>query len=317
MVSVEGLKGRAVWTVIVLSMVTSLWPICAHATGAVVLDPHQQFQFAESYFQRGDYYKAIGEFERFIYFFPEAEKVEHARYKIGLSYLKGEKYAEAIQAFQGVIERYVNSHYAIRSYFGISEANVRRKNYDAALITLANVVRISLDPDVKDEALYRCGWVYLDQGLWEEARRCFNKISPDNRDKYNIEQLMLEIDKEAHLRHKNPTTAGLLAILPGAGHVYTERYRDGLVSFLVNGALIFAAYQAFRHEQYALGGIITVVEVGFYAGNIYGAVNSAHKFNRNEEKHFLNYLKDHAKVNLSLQRPQDGGAILLSCKFPF
>jgi tetratricopeptide (TPR) repeat protein len=300
-----------------LAMALCLVPICAYADATVVLEPQRQLQFAEDYFQKGEYYRAIGEYERLVHFFPEAAEVEEASYKIGLSYLRGGQYAEAMQAFQGVIRRYVDSRHAVRSYFGIAEAQVRLKKYDEAHITLEHLIRMAPDRDVIDEAYYRCGWVYLEQGLRKEARECFDRISSSNRERYEIEKLMKEMDKEAHLRRKNPTTAGLLAVIPGAGHVYTERYRDGLVSFLVNGAMIFATYQAFRHEQYALGGILTVVELGFYSGNIYGAVNSAHKFNQDQENRFLQHLREHAKITLGLQQPQEGGAIVLSCNIPF
>ncbi len=74
-----------------------------------MLDPESQFQFAEQYFEKGEYYRAIGEYERFIYFFPDSDKVKLARYRIGLSFLKGERYQEAIQAFDALIEEYQNT----------------------------------------------------------------------------------------------------------------------------------------------------------------------------------------------------------------
>jgi len=83
----------------------------------------------------------------------------------------------------------------------------------------------------------------------------------------------------------------LLAIIPGAGHLYCERKKDALISFLLNGAMIYAAYEAFDHDLDVIGGIITFFELGFYSGNIYSAVNSAHKYNRNEKSKFLDYLR--------------------------
>jgi tetratricopeptide (TPR) repeat protein len=292
-------------------------PLCASAGSAIVLHPEQQFEFAEHYFDRGEYYRAIGEYERLIHFFPGDEKVEIARYKIGLSYLKGERYQEAIEAFQNVIDTHGTSPYAIKAYLGISHANVRLKRYDEALLTLQDLIAVAPDQDVKDEGYYQCGWVYLEKGRWEEARGCFNNVSSANRDKYRLRQLTEDLEKEKVLRHKDPGTAGLLAIIPGAGHLYCERYREAFISFLVNGALIFAAYQAFNHDQNVLCGVIGLVEVGFYSGNIYSAISSAHKFNRDEENRFLNHLKEHARVNLSLERPRDGGAVLISCKVEF
>lgn len=294
-----------------------LLPLYSYAGPGVPLDSGRQFQFAEYYFQKGEYYRAIGEYERFIYFFPDAKKVELAGYRIGQAYLKGERYQEAIQAFKLLIDEYQNSVYAIKSYFRISKAYVLLKRYDEALINLENLMTIAPDQEIKDEAYYQCGWIYLEKGSWENAQTCFYKIHPQNREKYRLKQLSEELEKKKLLKRKDPATAGLLAVVPGAGHVYCKRYRDALVSFLANGALIFAAYEAFDHDQNVLGGIITFVEVGLYSGNIYSAVSSAHKYNRDEKNRFLRYLKEHAKVNISLAGPEGKKALMLSCRIPF
>ncbi|NVL90254.1 MAG: outer membrane protein assembly factor BamD [Desulfobacterales bacterium] len=294
-----------------------LLPLYSYAGQGVLLDSGRQFRFAEHYFQKGEYYRAIGEYERLIYFFPKAKEVELAKYRIGLAYLKGERYQEAIQAFKLLTDEYQNSAYAIKSYFGISEAYVCLKHYDEALINLDNLMTIAPDQESKDEANYQCGWVYLEKGSWENAEICFDKISSQNREKYRLKQLSEELEKKKLLKRKDPAAAGLLAVVPGAGHVYCERYKDALVSFLANGALIFAACEAFDHDQNVLGGIITFVEVGLYSGNIYSAVSSAHKYNRDEKNRFLRYLKEHARMNISLEGPRHDQAVLLSCQVLF
>jgi len=232
-------------------------PAHLYAAQEIVIDPERQFQFAEDYFQNGEYYRAIGEYKRFIYFFPSSDKVELARYKIGLCFLNGEQYLEAIKAFDELIEDYQNTGYALKSYLKISRAYVLLKRYDAALTGIKNVITIA------------------------------------------------------------PNTAGLLAIIPGAGHLYCERNKDALISFLLNGAMIYAAYEAFDHDLDVIGGIITFFELGFYSGNIYSAVSSAHKYNRDEKSKFLDYLKKNTKVNISLGKHHEGESLLLVCKFSF
>ncbi|UCG99850.1 MAG: tetratricopeptide repeat protein [Deltaproteobacteria bacterium] len=300
-----------------LSLFFFLFSIHSYATAEIVLNPERQYQFAEQYFQRAEYYRAIGEYERFIYFFPLSDKVELARYMIGLSYLRGERYKEAIQAFNALIEEYRNTGYALKSYLGISKAYVELKRYDVALSILNNLITIAPDQEIRDKAYYKKGWVYLEMGLWEKARESFEEISPQNRERYNIKQILTELKEKRPLTRKNPTVAGLLAIIPGAGHLYSERKRDALISFLLNGAMIYAAYEAFDHDLDALGGIITLFELGFYSGNIYGAVSSAHKYNRDEKNRFLNYLKEHSKINISLVSPKKNKSILLACQFSF
>ena len=84
---------------------------------------------------------------------------------------------------------------------------------------------------------------------------------------------------------------------------------------MVNGGLIWAAWESFDNELYALGSVITVVGFGFYAGNIYGAVSSAHKVNRDRDAEFRENLNRYRKLNLSVAPVRDGAALCLSTNF--
>ena len=154
-------------------------------------------------------------------------------------------------------------------------------------------------------------------GLWGRAREHFEEISDQARDRYRIENLAHEIETKTPLKQKNPTAAGLLAIVPGAGHLYCERPRDALISFVLNGALIYAAYEAFDEDLEGLGAVITFFELGFYAGNIYSAVSSAHKYNRDTKERFLKQLRERSGMALSLADPQDCKSLMLTWRFAF
>jgi tetratricopeptide (TPR) repeat protein len=294
-----------------------LFSIPLYAGQERVLDPESQFQFAEQYFEKGEYYRAIGEYERFIYFFPDSPRVELVQYKIGLCYLKGERYSQAIEAFETLIDEYQDTEYALKSYLGKSKAYVLLGRYDTALTSLNNLITIAPDQRFRDEAYYQKGWVYLEMGLWQRARESFEEISDHNRHRYPVDNLTHEIETKTPLKQKNPTTAGLLAIVPGAGHLYCERPRDALISFLLNGALIYAAYEAFDEDLEGLGVVITFFELGFYAGNIYSAVSSAHKYNRGAKELFLNHLRERSGMGLSLAAPHGCESLMLTWRFAF
>jgi len=308
---------HAGWAGILVLLFLSLFSIPVYASQEIVLDSESQLQFAEQYFQRGEYYRAIGEYERFIYFFPTSPKVEFARYMIGLSFLRGEQYEQAIQTFQALIDEYQTTDYAFKSYLSTGKAYVMLGRYDAALTTLNNLVTIAPDQEIRDKAYYQKGWVYLEMGLWHKARESFDKISPQNRKRFDINKVSHEIDTKTPLKKKSPTVAGVLAIIPGAGHLYCNRKRDALISFLLNGAMIYAAYEAFDHDLDALGGIIIFFELGFYGGNIYSAVSSAHKYNRDAKNRFIRYLKEQTGISLSLVEPHENKSLLLLCRVSF
>jgi hypothetical protein len=92
---------------------------------------------------------------------------------------------------------------------------------------------------------------------------------------------------------------------------------SALISFLLKGALIFAAYEAFDEDLEGFGAVIAFFELGFYSENIYSAVSSAHRYNRDEKNRFLDSLKKGAQINISLIAPYEGRSLLLSCRFSF
>ena len=88
-------KNRSIEKIgVIFAVFFLLWgfPLFAFSETAVVLKADEQFAFAESYFNQGEYFRAIGEFQRFIHFFPQDERVPTARFKQGESYFKGHKH---------------------------------------------------------------------------------------------------------------------------------------------------------------------------------------------------------------------------------
>ena len=302
-----------------ISVVIFLPPffIPAHASMEVILDEENQLSFAEQYFKNGEYYRAIGEYERFLYFFPLSEKVEYVRYRIGISYLEIGQSKKAIQAFYSIIDDYRGTKYALRAYVEISRAYLVDKNYDMALTTLSNLDKIASDQSIRDDVRHRRAWIYLEMGLWEEAEESLKSISFKNQGKYNTKKILVGLAKRKYIKKKSPVTAGLLSIIPGAGHFYCERRKDALVSFLLNGAMILGAFEAFENDMDAFGGIITFFELGFYSGNIYSAVSSAHKYNRDEKSNFLRYLKESTGVRISADKFGKNNPLFISCQFLF
>lgn len=87
-----------------------------------------------------------------------------------------------------------------------------------------------------------------------------------------------------------------------------NRPGDALVSFLLNGAFIWATVEAFHHDNNVTGGILLFFESGWYLGNIYNTVSGAHKYNQRLEKQFLDELQD--KYRVSYLYDGHGGSML-------
>ncbi|MDL1967208.1 MAG: tetratricopeptide repeat protein [Deltaproteobacteria bacterium] len=279
------------------------------------IDSDTQYNFAEYYFSNKEYFRAIGEYKRFIYFFPEDAMAPLAAYKIGESYFKSRRFREAVISFKTIINQYADTELLVKSYFMISECLVLLDEYGPAISNLHNLILITDDVQTKDEAFYKIGWIYLEIEAWENAKLYFSKISRQNSHKYSLKKLSDELNSEATIPKKNPKLAGILSIIPGAGFLYCERYQDALIAFLLNGAIICAAYEAFDNDNAALGGIIAFVGTGFYAGNIYGSVSSAHKYNKNKKKRFIEKLKENTKIRFSADYNNTG--VLISFNYLF
>jgi len=265
----------------------------------LIIDADKQFEFAEYFFSNQEYTSAISEYERFIYFFPKDDRIEPAMFRIGMAHFKSKRFRQAVNAFKTLIEKYGQTDLSIKSYLMISASYAKLNAFDDAIINLHNLITITGDENIKDEAYYKIGWIYIEMASWEKAKNYFSKISAPNKDTYRLKRLAVDLDKEKIIPQKNPRLAGFLSVIPGAGFLYTERYQDALIAFLINGALMYAAYEAFDNDNNVLGGIITLVELGFYTGNIYGAVSSAHKYNRTKTGQFIQKLMENHKVNFS------------------
>ncbi|WP_373498077.1 tol-pal system YbgF family protein [Desulfococcus sp.] len=286
----------------------------------IEVDADRQFEFAGHLFSRGDYDRAVTEYERFIFLFPEDARGAEARYQIGMAHVHTKNEKQAIEAFSQVIDRHggrpvSGSDITADAYFRISECYVRMGETGQAVNNLNNLAAVAESDQIQGEARYRMGWILLEAGHWEKAALVFRQIPPDQKGPYRLPDLFNAMEGYGDIPQKNPAAAGILAVIPGMGYIYCGRYQDALVSFLLNGAMMVAAYKAFENDNPALGGLLTVVELGFYSGSIYGSISSAHKYNRDQAERFTSEIRRRHKIDLSLS-PVPGGAAL-SFRYPF
>ncbi len=272
----------------------------ALARTSVWIEPESQMALADRYFETGQYFLAIPEYERFVHFFPQNQGVRRALFQIGRSYFKMKQYPRARDAFDRLVERYESGEYVDKAYFLIAECFVREKKTGPALNHLRNLIALSDDPAIQDEAHYRLGWLYIEKGQWERAKENLARIGDARQAQYRLNSLFSQLKKAEQIPQKSPGLAGLFSVVPGGGFLYCGRYRDALTAFLFNSALMLAAYESFDKDLPALGGVIAFVELGFYAGNIYGGISSAHKYNRAQTRHFIRGLREKSGLTLSI-----------------
>jgi len=279
-------------------------------------DCERQLAFAESLFDESDFYRAIGEYKRLIFLCPDAKALcEEAYFKIGLSYFSAKQWQGAREAFDAFLENFPDSRMAGKAlYFkGLSEKNLSL--HGEALTTFAHVIEIE-SGEPRARAIYQSALVLVEMEEWKRAGELFSQVPEESDLRGPARVFSTGLENIGNLPYKSPTTAGTLAaVLPGAGHLYTERPKDALVAFLLNGVFIWSAVELFEDDEYVTGGIVTFFELGWYTGNIYSAVSSAHKFNKRTKKDFIQGLKD--RVHLSYLYDADSACrgIILSMRF--
>lgn len=279
----------------------------------ITIDSEDQFQFARQTMERGEYLRAIAEFERFIHFFPENEKVPQAGYLIGFCHLKATNYGSARKALEKVYKSYSTRPVGGKALFLMGESYYREGLLKEAQQYFRKVIETYPHLDVKHAAQYRLAWSRMKEDKWQEASENFMMVEKSSPLYPNSQDLAKVSLKGAELPYKRPATAGVLAIIPGLGHLYCERPKDALVAFLLNGLTIWAAIEAFDEDLQVLGSILLLVEAGWYTGNIYSAVNSAHKYNRKVRNDFRRNLPDRLNLNLFTTR----GGLGLALKMDF
>ncbi len=273
----------------------------------------QIFGYAESLFEEGDYFRAIGEYKRYIFLHPRAELTQKAGVRIAEALFRAKRWAEAIEACNQFLANYPTSTHFYEILYLRGRAETMANRFDEAMNTFSGIVEKN-PPSYSDRAIYQEALIMLELRNWRKAKDFLLQVPPQSPLFPRAQAFQMELGPADQLPHKSPTAAGVLAaVLPGAGHLYTERPRDALVAFLLNATFIWGAVELFQHDNNVAGGIVSFFELGWYTGNVYSAVNSAHKYNRYREEEFIKNIKD--RFFLALQRHGESTSLLLSKRF--
>lgn len=276
----------------------------AQEGGGRYIDEALQMELADQFFNEGDYYGAIREYKRFLFFFANSARAEEAQLKIAKSYFNEKRWDEAISACDDLIKKFPASPLKPETFLLQGDAFAEKKQYPQARISFGKTREVSPGTLIADEAQLQIARTYLKEEKWKEAAKEFREIDRSSklypRSKYYAQGL----DRIREVPQKSPLAAGVLsAILPGAGQAYSEQYGRAAISFLLNGAFIWGMGESFKHKEYVVGGILTFFELGWYSANILNAVNSAEKYNEKKRQDYIDDLErgSNLSIGLSLQ----------------
>lgn len=272
-------------TILPICLITLLLFVPGQARGvnqSIILTDDVQMTLGNAFLAEGDYYRAITEYKKLIFLFPNSERQAEALYQIGMAYYKGKDYESAVKSFAKVRQTY-DAVYFSKAAFQEGLSYERLGNNDAAQLAFERAR--TYDSNQPDAANAHLGLALIAAKQDDSAKsrielKSFPSIYPDDDRAASIGKSLSLLDAYEKYPKKSPGLAGTMsAILPGSGQVYAERYRDGLMAFVVNGLFIAGTIAAIDDENYALAGIVGGIGLPFYVGNIYGAANAARKWN--------------------------------------
>ncbi len=250
------------------------------------------FAFAGELMEEADYYRAITEYKRFISYFPEDDRVPLCRLNIAVAYRQGGKSDGAVEAFQEIVQRYPGTDVAERAFYDIGVTWFEVARYEEAADTFGAFVAAYGGSVWTDRARMLRGWSLLH--LWQlaAAAAAFDPVSDESLHRPFARALAGELRADIKIPRKSPFLAGALsAVIPGTGQIYTQRFTEGVTSFILNGTFIWAIVELFAHGHEVAGVLLGFFEWGWYSGGIYGAVNDAHKFNRRARAAYIRGLE--------------------------
>jgi len=288
----------------------ALLPAHSRAQDTAGADP--VLAFAEQLRAEGDYYRAITEYKRYAFLHPDATNIPQIELDIALCYLLGQRPEAGRTRLREIEAAHAGTPIARKAALLLAGSYHAAGDFSRAALELGRYMSTYPDADNLDQVRIMRGLCLLRSGETDAAVREFHSVDPTSTSHATASALEEEAALYNRLPRKSPLAAGILsAALPGAGQCYVGYYSDAAFAFILNGVLIWAAWESFDNGENVTGGLLAVIEFGWYTGNIYNAVNNAHKYNRRKQRKFFRDLE----LRYGLFAVPEGGGAALGVRF--
>ncbi len=243
----------------------------------------KQEEIAVSLQDAEQFYDAVTEYERLLFFDVNNKYRFKANYRIGQCYRAGAKLLEASAAFNRAVISAPDKEAEDSARIELIKITILRHDFGTALTMIQQyemtVKKIST-------ARYWRGWTYMMMDDWERAANCFGL--PDTTE--FLRQFCIYVQNQKY----SPVKARVLsALLPGMGQFYTGNYFQGTISMGWNVLFGFLTVKSFLADRvfdgFAVGSLLWM---RFYGGGQEAAEHYAAEKNTeifNKSLLFLEY----------------------------
>lgn len=262
------------------------------------LNYNTNVDFADYLMQQHDYFRAISEYKRVLFFCQNDSIRYYCMTQIAKSYRKSRRFDSGVSYSNEVLNQEQ------------LQANLRWQNsLNVGLAYLENnQPHLSLPFLQKTSELNPSLFVQLSVGLAHLRLRQWGKASErvrqaafalkDTTVKAKISLMADSIDKFSLYPQKSPVAASLLsAILPGSGQAYSGHTYDAIQAFLYTFSIGFSSFALYKYEK-KVKGRLQLTYIGFsitslfYVGNIMGARRTAKYRNWRLESDFSKRIQE-------------------------
>ncbi len=242
-------------------------------------------KFADYLYAQGDYLRAAGEYQRYLFVQPTALGNEVLR-RIVESYRLGGQPDRALQFLQAQPDSNLVRYELGATYLLIGQ-------YDESIHFLQGSQNLFQGDDYRWKSQLLIGMNQLMQKRWERAIQHFDQFDLHGMPEAASHRFSVYrgyAERGSNLPSKSPLLAGFLSTaLPGSGRLYVGRSNDALITVFLLGVLGWTAYDGFAENGLSSRKGWTLGTIGgiFYFGNIYGSIVAAQRHNQQTEAAFL------------------------------
>jgi tetratricopeptide (TPR) repeat protein len=222
---------------------------------------------ADCYFSNGNYYAAITEYKRYLFFAPDSDQNRVITYKIGLAYRNDKKWNEAVDEFRK-LSNFSDDSISYNARLQIAITYLASNQLDVAELELMRIQSFCNINSIKDKSSFFLGVCYLYKSNWVDAKENFNAFFMHYPSTVS-EKLDSLLSLACKTKYKSPVVAKWLsAFVPGLGQLYGHDYKNGMNALVLNGLLGYFVVNSILVKQI---NDLLVIELAlferYYSGN--------------------------------------------------
>jgi hypothetical protein len=249
---------------------------------AEYLTPDRILSFADwLYGVEKDYARAAGEYTRFLFITGSAP--DSVRFRLALCKKRMGMFDETEKILGGITSDTANP-WLERSLFHLFHSRFLAGAYADAKPPM----RLH-HGSIRSLQLSMLSSLMMNQ--WVEAEKTLHLLPVEGGTRAWFAGLL---EQGRTMPSRSPTLAGILSsVVPGLGKMYASDWEDGAYSFAYIALTSWLSYDGFQRAgtKSFKGWAFGIAAAIFYGGNIYGSVQSAHRYNEAARERFQSLIR--------------------------